>query len=111
MGKLTRNPSVNWRVETHREERTKEILLDPDREAEDAEAGTVGTVTLLNDGVMHQLNLMGGEIWKLCDGRFDRKGMLDSLLEIFDADRDTVAEDLDQFLSDMIQRELIHERD
>ena len=109
MGKLMRSPSVNWRVETHREEKALEILLDPEREGEDGEAGTVGTVTLLSDGVMHQLNLIGGEIWKLCDGSRDRNGILNSLLQIFAADRQTVKEDLDEFLSDMINRGLIHE--
>lgn len=109
MGKLMRNPSVNWRVETHREERALEALLDPEREGEDLETGTVGTVTLLSDGVMHQLNLMGGEIWKLCDGSLDRNGILDSLMQTFEADRQTVKEDLDEFLSDMIRRGLMHE--
>lgn len=109
MGKLMRNPSVNWRVEIHREEKALEALLDPERKMEDLETGALGTVTLLNDGVMHQLNLMGGEIWKLCDGTRDRNGILDSLLQTFEADRQTMQDDLNEFLSDMIQRGLIHE--
>jgi len=109
MSTLKRDPSVNWRTESHREERAREVLSDPDREEEDREVSGLGTVTLLSGGVMHQLNYLGGEIWKLCDGNRDREQVLESLMELFDADRDTVKKDLDTFLDGMIEKGLIHE--
>ena len=62
MKKLVRNPDVNWRVESHREAHVREVLEDPSRTGEDAEAEDVGTVTILDSGVMHQLNLLGGDV-------------------------------------------------
>jgi pyrroloquinoline quinone biosynthesis protein D len=109
MSTLKRDPSVNWRTESHREERAREVLSDPDREEEDREVSGLGTVTLLSGGVMHQLNYLGGEIWKLCDGNRDREQVLESLMELFDADRNTVKKDLDTFLDGMIEKGLIHE--
>ena len=38
MKKLIRNPDVNWRVESHREAHVREVLGDPLRAEEDAEA-------------------------------------------------------------------------
>jgi len=109
MSILKRDPSVNWRTESHREEMAREVLSDPAREGEDTEVGALGTVTLLSGGVMHQLNYLGGEIWKLCDGTRDREQVLESLMELFDADRDTVKRDLDAFLDGMIEKGLIHD--
>ncbi len=109
MGILRRAPSVNWRTESHREEKAREVLSDPDREGEDTQVRDMGTVTLLSGGVMHQLNYLGGEIWKLCDGTRDRQQVLDSLMELFDADKDTVKRDLDTFLDGMIEKGLIYD--
>lgn len=106
---LKRAPSVNWRTESHREEMAREVLSDPEREGEDPDVSGMGTVTLLSGGVMHQLNYLGGEIWKLCDGSRGRDQMLECLVELFDADRDTVRKDLDAFLDAMIEKGLIHE--
>ena len=50
MKKLHRKPDVNWRVESHREAHVREVLEDPLREDEDAEALEVGTVTILAGG-------------------------------------------------------------
>ncbi len=110
MKKLVRNPDVNWRVESHREAHVREVLGDPSRVDEDAEAGDVGTVTILADGVMHQLNLLGGEIWKLCDGTLDRDSLVGHLLDLFEIDEGTLREDADAFIDDMIKKGLIDEK-
>ena len=110
MKKLVRNPDVNWRVESHREAHVREVLEDPSRTGEDAEAVEVGTVTILAGGVMHQLNLLGAEIWKLCDGQLDRESLAGQLLELFDVDADTLKEDADTFIDEMVTKGLIHEK-
>jgi len=110
MKKLNRNPDVNWRVESHREAHVREVLEDPSRAGEDAEAMDVGTVTILANGVMHQLNLLGGEIWKLCDGTLDRGSLVSQLLEIFEVDEDTLRRDAGAFVDEMTEKGLIHEK-
>ena len=109
MKKLNRNPDVNWRVESHREAHVREVLEDPARAEEDEQAQDVGTVTILSGGVMHQLNLLGGEVWKLCDGTLARKELLGALLEIFEVDEAVLAEDVNLFLDEMLEKGLIHE--
>jgi pyrroloquinoline quinone biosynthesis protein D len=70
----------------------------------------VGTVTILAGGIMHQLNLMGGEIWKLCDGGLDRDSVVAKLLDQFDVDLDTLRDDANAFIDDMMQKGLMHEK-
>jgi pyrroloquinoline quinone biosynthesis protein D len=108
--KLIRDPDVNWRVESHREAHVREVLEDPARSGEDEQAQDVGTVTILAGGVMHQLNLLGGEVWKLCDGVLDREGLLGALMEVFEVDAATLTEDVNLFLDEMVGKGLIHEK-
>ena len=110
MKKLHRNPDVNWRVESHREAHVREVLEDPARAEEDEQAQDVGTVTILSGGVMHQLNLLGGEVWKLCDGTLDRGELLGALLEIFEVDEAVLAEDVNLFLYEMMEKGLVDEK-
>lgn len=110
MKKLIRNPAVNWRVESHREIHVREILEDPGREGEDGAAQLVGTVTLLDGGIMHQLNFLGGEIWKLCDGTMDRDAVTARLLELFEVEQAILREDVDAFVEEMIDKGLINEQ-
>ena len=110
MKKLFRNPDVNWRVESHREAHVREVLGDPSRADEDADALDVGTVTILASGVMHQLNLLGGEIWKLCDGTMDRDSLVGHLLELFEIDEGTLRGDAQAFIEEMIEKGLIDEK-
>ncbi|MDT8395013.1 MAG: PqqD family peptide modification chaperone [bacterium] len=108
--KLFRNPDVNWRVESHREAHVREVLEDPARVEEDEQAQDVGTVTILAGGVMHQLNLLGGEIWKLCDGSLDREGLMGALIGMFEVDAETLSEDVNLFLDEMAGQGLIDEK-
>ena len=110
MKKLVRKHDVNWRVESHREAHVREVLGDPSRAEEDTEAREVGTVTILAGGVMHQLNLLGGEIWKLCDGTLDRDSLVGHLLELFEVNENTLRADAETFLDEMAEKGLIYEK-
>lgn len=110
MKKLSRNPDVNWRVESHREAHVREVLGDPSRVEEDIDALDVGTVTILAGGVMHQLNLLGGEIWKLCDGTLDRGTLVSHLLDHFEVEEDTLKSDANAFIDEMVEKGLIDEK-
>ncbi|HEX9861588.1 MAG TPA: GeoRSP system PqqD family peptide chaperone [Nitrospirota bacterium] len=95
MKRIGRNPDVIWREE---EEARDEVISAMGR-GEDASAE--GTVLLIVSGMMHQLNILGGEIWKLLDGDVDEKTVVDRLHEIFDVDRETLEADVHAFLEDL----------
>lgn len=109
MGKYNRNPAVRWRTESHREERAREVLGDPARAGEVDQIGDLGTVTLLSGGVMHQLNLLGGEVWKLCDGSRDFEDLVRELAALFEVEETVLRSDLEEFLTDMAGRGLLNE--
>lgn len=96
--KVQRNPDIVWRVEKRREQ---EILEALERGEEIAERGTV---ILIISGMMHQLNLVGGRIWSLCDGSRDEAQLVDALAEEFAADRAEIAADVNAFVADLMTR-------
>lgn len=98
MSQLQRNPEIVWRHEKHREEQVLQEL---------EQGGNVeecGTVILLISGMMHQLNLLGGMIWNLCDGTRDEGQVVDALFAEFDVEREILAEDVAEFVSALRQR-------
>ncbi|WP_305041080.1 GeoRSP system PqqD family peptide chaperone [Geoalkalibacter sp.] len=98
MKRPLRNPQIVWRHEKRREE---EILKAQERgeAVEDR-----GTVILIISGMMHQLNLVGGHIWSLCDGSRDVDGLIEALAEDFEVEREELVEDVRDFLADLEQR-------
>lgn len=104
MALLERNPQIVWRNEKRREEQVLQKLEDGDDVADQ------GTVILLISGMMHQLNLLGGRIWNLCDGSRQQEQIVDALLEEFAVERDILNADVDEFIQDLIKRGwLIHD--
>lgn len=98
MKPLIRNPDIVWRVEKRRE---AEIVQALERGEDVAE---LGTVILIISGMMHQLNLVGGRIWSLCDGSRRRADVIDELAGEFDVERAELAEDVEAFIEDLRQR-------
>lgn len=98
MKPLVRNPDIVWRVEKRRE---AEIVLALERGEDVAERGTV---ILIISGMMHQLNLVGGRIWSLCDGSRRRADIIHELACEFDVERAELAEDVETFIEDLRQR-------
>jgi len=96
--KLQRNPEIVWRVEKRREHEILEALSRGEDVAER------GTVILIISGMMHQLNLVGGRIWSLCDGSRNEAEVVDALATEFDADRDEIAADVAEFVAGLVQR-------
>ncbi len=103
MRNIRRNPDIIWREEEEaREEAVKAMERGDDASGE-------GTALLVESGMMHQLNLLGGEIWKLLDG-IDEEALVDRLAEVFDVDRETLSRDVRDFLIDIDRRGwLVHE--
>lgn len=98
MKPLVRNPDIVWRVEIRRE---TEIVQALERGEDVAERGTV---ILIISGMMHQLNLVGGRIWSLCDGSRRRADIIHALAGEFDVERAELAEDVEAFIEDLRQR-------
>lgn len=99
MALLQRNPDIVWRHEKRREE---QVLKELDAGGDVEERGTV---ILLISGMMHQLNLLGGMIWNLCDGTRTEAQVVDCLLQEFDVEREELAIDVAEFIADLRKRE------
>lgn len=98
MNKPQRNDEIVWRIEKRRQ---AEVLdaLEAGEETDD-----VGTVTLIQSGMMHQLNLVGGMIWERCDGSHTIEEIADEIAGEFEVDRAELQEDVDNFIADLAQK-------
>ena len=104
MARVARNPEVLWREEEEpREEAT--AGLEAGEDVED-----VGTSILFHNGRILSLNLLGTEIWKLCDGR-TREELAEALAESFEVTREVVDADLDAFLAELKAQDFIRYED
>lgn len=93
-----RRPGIAWREE---EEAACEVI---DALAEGRDAGDDGTLIIVDSGQVFELNLLGAEIWKLCDGRRTAGDVVDDILQRFEVGRDELYRDVLAFLDDMTER-------
>ncbi len=100
MHAIRRNADVMWREEADALAAVQSGLERGDDVAE------IGTATLFSGGVMLSVNILGMEIWKLCDGR-DLDGIVAALLSQFDADEETLSVDVLAFLNELKQKGFI----
>ncbi len=100
--KIFRNPDVMWREE----EEYKEQALDSLEKGGDVE--DVGTSVLYSGGTMLSLNILGTEIWKLCDGK-TMDEIVDELVGVFDVERSVLKEDAAGFINELKEKGYIYE--
>ncbi len=101
---LNRNPEIIWRVEKNREAEVIKAL-----EA-GSDPGDQGTLLLIVNGTMHQLNIIGGTIWQLADGSRSKEQIVDLLADEYDVERSELEEDVYTFVDDLVQKGwLIHD--
>jgi len=100
--KVFRNPDAQWREEDQYKEQAYKGLDTGEDVAE------IGTSIILLSGKMHSLNLLGTEIWKLCDGR-TLQDIVIELQKTFDVEEEVLREDVTEFLTQMKAEGLIHE--
>ena len=98
--KIYRNPDVMWREEDEYREQALEGLEKGD-DVED-----VGTSVLYSGGQMLSLNLLGTEIWKLCDGR-TMDEIVSSLVESFEVDPEVLKKDAAAFVNELKEKKFI----
>lgn len=93
-----RRPGLPWREEP---DAAREALAAL---AAGRDAAGDGTLLIVERGRITELNLLGGEIWKLCDGTRDVEGIVEALLPRFEVARDELARDVTEFLADLAAR-------
>lgn len=96
--KLQRHPEIVWRVEKRRRQAVLAAL-----EAGE-EAGDSGTVILIQSGMMHQLNLVGGMIWERCDGSRTLGDIADELAAEFAVERSELEADVSEFAAELQEK-------
>ena len=98
MKRPVRNPDIIWRTEKRKEAAILDTL------EQGGEAQETGTVTLIISGMMHQLNLLGGLIWKLCDGQRGLDEVVENLAREFDVDRQELEQDVAEFIDSLVEK-------
>jgi GeoRSP system PqqD family protein len=94
MGVVERNPDIVWRDEP--EERDAIIAA---LDTGDDSAVERGWVIIVDSGQMHELNLIAGEIWMLCDGTLDPEEIACKLAEAYDAPAEEILPDVLGFVN------------
>ena len=103
MNKPLRNPEIVWRVEKRRQAEVMKALEN----GEDVDDS--GTVILLQSGMMHQLNLVGGLVWQQCDGENTIDDIAGELAREFIVEQQELVADVAEFVADLTERGwLIH---
>ena len=98
---IQRNPDVLWREEDEQRDQARSALELGD-DAED-----IATSLLFNNGVMLSLNILGTEIWKLCDGRTTSE-IVAELLTCFEVEEEELRSDVTAFLNELAEKGFIH---
>ncbi len=98
---IHRNPDVLWREEDEQRDQAQTAL------EQGGDAGDIATSLLFKDGVMLSLNILGTEIWKLCDGRTSEE-IVAELLSCFEVDEDELRTDVTGFLNELKEKGFIH---
>ncbi len=93
-----RNPEVVWRLEKG----MREMAWDKARKGEEYE--DLGVATLMIGGSIHQLNLVGAEIWSRINGINTVQRISAEIAELFGADPKEIEEDVDAFLKGIEQK-------
>lgn len=68
---------------------------------------TTGENNYVLEGNIVKIAGVGASIWELCTGSNTVEQIVQKIVEEYDADREEVAKDIETFLTDLDQRELI----
>ena len=90
-----RRPGIAWRDEPESRDEALAVL------AEGGDAGGQGTLIVVVSGQIFELNLLGAEIWKLCDGSRSVGQIVEELTERYDVTAEELERDVREFLADV----------
>jgi pyrroloquinoline quinone biosynthesis protein D len=93
-----RNPDVVWRLEKG----MQELAWNKARKGEDYE--DMGVLTLMVGGTIHQLNLVGAEIWTRINGINTVEKIAAEIAVLFDADPADIEADVGEFLTGVAEK-------
>ncbi len=93
-----RNPDVVWRLEKG----MQELAWDKARKGEEYE--DMGVLTLMVGGTIHQLNLVGAEIWTRVNGINTVEKIAAEIAALFDADPADIEADVGEFLTGVAEK-------
>ena len=96
-----RNPDVVWRLEKGMQE------LAWDRAKKGEEYEDIGVLTLLVGGTIHQLNLVGAEIWMRINGINTIEKISVEIAALFGAERREMEADVTAFLSGIEEKKWV----
>lgn len=96
--KPKRNPDIKWRLE----EGLYEVAKEKEKKGEAFE--DIGVLTLTASGAIHQLNLVGAEIWLRINGinRVDK--VVEEISALFEVEAGKTREDIEAFLDSIKKR-------
>ncbi len=97
-----RNPDALWREEDIPKEQAVKGL----EQGEDV--SDIGTSIVLLHGKMHTFNILGTEVWKLCEGKTAEE-MVSELKDIFEVEPAILKEDINSFLINLKELGLVYE--
>jgi len=100
MLRIRRNPDILWREEDDALEEAHSLL------EQGGDAGEIGTAILFSDGTMVTLNMLGTEIWKLCEGLTEDE-IVAELLKEFAVEESVLRGDVSAFLNDLAGKRYI----
>jgi len=87
-----RNPAVVWRLEKG----IHQMVWDKVRKEEDFE--DLGVLTLMHEGSVHQLNLIGAEIWTRVNGANSLDRIAEEVASLFGWEPDETKDAVLEFL-------------
>ena len=87
-----RNPGVVWRLE----EGMRELAWDRARKGEEYE--DLGVLTLMVQGAIHQLNLVGAEVWTRINGINTAEKIARDVAALFESDTEEMEREVEEFL-------------
>ena len=87
-----RNPEVVWRLETG----MRELAWERARKGEEYE--DLGVLTLMIQGAIHQLNLVGAEVWTRINGINTEEKIARDVAALFETDTEETERDVGEFL-------------
>ena len=101
--KVFRNPDAMWREEDKFREQAYSGL------GKGEDVSDVGTSVVLYSGKMFSFNLLGTEIWRLCDGK-TVEDIISELRENFEVEEGVLKKDVSAFLGNLKKEGLIYEK-
>ena len=101
--KIFRNTDAMWREEDKFREQAYSGL------GKGEDVSDVGTSVVLYSGKMFSFNLLGTEIWRLCDGK-TVEDIISELRESFEVEKGVLRKDVIAFLENLKKEGLIYEK-